>query len=244
MSDRVLAIRGLTRTYRSGDRDLTVLSGADLDVAPGEIVGLIGPSGSGKSSLLHAAGLLEHPTAGQILIEERDCSKLSDRQRTRVRLSTIGFVYQAHHLLPEFTALDNVALPQMIAGQSRKLARARADELLTQLGLGERLHHQPAQMSGGEQQRVAIARALANRPRLLLGRRADRQSRPGHLGGGVRPTLCARPQRGRRRPGRHPQSRTGPPHGPRPGAQGRQAGDPAVRAGMTTPPVGGTGGAS
>jgi lipoprotein-releasing system ATP-binding protein len=168
MSSRVLSIRGLTRTYRSGDRDLTVLTGADLDVAPGEIVGLIGPSGSGKSSLLHAAGLLEHPTAGQILIEERDCSKLSDRQRTRVRLSTIGFVYQAHHLLPEFTALDNVALPQMIAGQSRKAARARAAELLTQLGLGERLHHQPAQMSGGEQQRVAIARALANKPRLLL----------------------------------------------------------------------------
>ncbi len=168
MSNRVLAIRGLTRTYRSGDRDLTVLRGADLDVAPGEIVGLIGPSGSGKSSLLHAAGLLEHPTAGQILIEERDCSKLSDRQRTRVRLSTIGFVYQAHHLLPEFTALDNVALPQMIAGQSRKAARARAAVLLTQLGLGERLHHQPAQMSGGEQQRVAIARALANKPRLLL----------------------------------------------------------------------------
>jgi lipoprotein-releasing system ATP-binding protein len=168
MSDLVLSIRGLTRTYRSGDRDLTVLRGADLDVAPGEIVGLIGPSGSGKSSLLHAAGLLEHPTAGQILIEGRDCSKLSDRQRTRVRLSTIGFVYQAHHLLPEFTALDNVALPQMIAGVSRKAARARATELLTQLGLGERLSHQPAQMSGGEQQRVAIARALANRPRLLL----------------------------------------------------------------------------
>jgi len=168
MSSRVLSIRGLKRTYRSGDRDLTVLTGADLDVSPGEIVGLIGPSGSGKSSLLHAAGLLEHPTAGQILIEERDCSKLSDRQRTRVRLSTIGFVYQAHHLLPEFTALDNVALPQMIAGQSRKAARARAAELLTQLGLGERLNHQPAQMSGGEQQRVAIARALANKPRLLL----------------------------------------------------------------------------
>jgi lipoprotein-releasing system ATP-binding protein len=168
MSDLVLSIRGLTRTYRSGDRDLTVLTGADLDIAPGEIVGLIGPSGSGKSSLLHAAGLLEHPTAGQILIEGRDCSKLSDRQRTRVRLSTIGFVYQAHHLLPEFTALDNVALPQMIAGQSRKAARARAAELLTQLGLGERLNHQPAQRSGGEQQRVAIARALANRPRLLL----------------------------------------------------------------------------
>lgn len=168
MSELVLSIRGLRRTYRSGDRDLEVLTGADLDVAPGEIVGLIGPSGSGKSSLLHAAGLLERPTAGEIRIDGRDCSKLSDRQRTRVRLATIGFVYQAHHLLPEFTALDNVALPQMIAGRPRKAARARAEELLTQLGLGERLHHQPAQMSGGEQQRVAIARALANRPRLLL----------------------------------------------------------------------------
>ncbi|HEX5380017.1 MAG TPA: ABC transporter ATP-binding protein [Phenylobacterium sp.] len=168
MSKRVLAIRGLKRTYRSGDRDLPVLTGVDLDLAPGEIVGLVGPSGSGKSSLLHAAGLLERPTDGQILIEERDCSKLTDRQRTRVRLSTIGFVYQAHHLLPEFTALDNVALPQMIAGRSRQAARARAAELLTQLGLGERMNHQPAQMSGGEQQRVAIARALANKPRLLL----------------------------------------------------------------------------
>lgn len=168
MSNPVLTIRGLRRTYQSGDKTLTVLNGADIDVRPGEIVGLIGPSGSGKSSLLHAAGLLEHPDAGQIVIEGRDCSDLSDRQRTRVRLATIGFVYQAHHLLAEFTALDNVALPQMIAGRSRKAARERARELLTNLGLGERVEHQPAQMSGGEQQRVAIARALANAPRLLL----------------------------------------------------------------------------
>jgi lipoprotein-releasing system ATP-binding protein len=168
MSDLVLAIRGLERAYVSGDRTLQVLNGADLDVARGEIVGLIGPSGSGKSSLLHAAGLLERPTAGQIFIEGRDCSALSDRVRTRIRLSTIGFVYQAHHLLPEFSALDNVALPQMIAGRSRKAARARAEELLSRLGLAERIHHQPAQMSGGEQQRVAVARALANKPRLLL----------------------------------------------------------------------------
>lgn len=168
MSDLVLAIRGLERTYVSGDRTLQVLNGADLDVGRGEIVGLIGPSGSGKSSLLHAAGLLERPTAGQIFIEGRDCSALSDRVRTRIRLSTIGFVYQAHHLLPEFSALDNVALPQMIAGRSRKAARARAEELLSRLGLAERIHHQPAQMSGGEQQRVAVARALANKPRLLL----------------------------------------------------------------------------
>ncbi|WP_374578139.1 ABC transporter ATP-binding protein [Phenylobacterium sp.] len=168
MSDPVLSIRGLRRTYRSGDKTLTVLNGVDLDVRPGEIVGLIGPSGSGKSSLLHAAGLLEHPDAGQIIVEGRDCSNLSDRQRTRVRLATVGFVYQAHHLLAEFTALDNVALPQMIAGRSRKAARARASELLSSLGLAERVDHQPAQMSGGEQQRVAIARALANAPRLLL----------------------------------------------------------------------------
>ncbi len=164
----VLAIRGLTRTYQTGDRTLTVLDGADLDVMPGEVVGLIGPSGSGKSSLLHAAGLLERPTSGQIFIEGRDCSNLSDAVRTRVRLHTIGFVYQAHHLLPEFSALDNVALPQMIAGVSRKAARERAHFLLEQLGLAERVKHQPAQLSGGEQQRVAIARALANSPRLLL----------------------------------------------------------------------------
>ena len=168
MSDPVLSIRGLRRTYKSGDKTLTVLNGADLDVRPGEIVGLIGPSGSGKSSLLHAAGLLEHPDEGRIVIEGRDCSDLSDRQRTRVRLATIGFVYQAHHLLAEFTALDNVALPQMIAGRSRKAARDRARSLLSNLGLAERVDHQPAQMSGGEQQRVAIARALANSPRLLL----------------------------------------------------------------------------
>ena len=168
MSDPVLSIRGLSRTYKSGDKTLTVLNGVDLEVRPCEIVGLIGPSGSGKSSLLHAAGLLEHPDAGQITVEGRDCSDLSDRQRTRVRLAAIGFVYQAHHLLAEFTALDNVALPQMIAGRSRKAARARALDLLSSLGLAERVDHQPAQMSGGEQQRVAIARALANAPRLLL----------------------------------------------------------------------------
>ena len=166
--DQVLAIRGLTRTYQTGDKTLTVLDGADLDIMPGEVVGLIGPSGSGKSSLLHAAGLLERPTAGQIFIEGRDCSNLSDRVRTRVRLHTIGFVYQAHHLLPEFSALDNVVLPQMIAGVARKQARERAFFLLEQLGLAERVKHQPAQLSGGEQQRVAIARALANSPRLLL----------------------------------------------------------------------------
>ncbi|HEX7944537.1 MAG TPA: ABC transporter ATP-binding protein [Phenylobacterium sp.] len=168
MSEPVLSIRGLERTYVTPAASLTVLRGVDLDVAPGEIVGLIGPSGSGKSSLLHAAGLLEHPNAGKISILGADCSDLNERERTRVRLATIGFVYQFHHLLPEFSALDNVALPLMIAGQTRKAAGARARALLTQLGLGDRTDHQPAQLSGGEQQRVAVARALANSPRLLL----------------------------------------------------------------------------
>jgi lipoprotein-releasing system ATP-binding protein len=140
----------------------------DLQVEAGQIVGLLGPSGSGKSSLLHAAGLLERPTAGQILIQGQDCGALSDVARTQIRLSTIGFVYQFHHLLPEFSALDNVALPALIAGKPRKAALARAADLLGQLGLSGRLNHQPAQLSGGEQQRVAVARALTNAPRLLL----------------------------------------------------------------------------
>src|SRR3954462_12300711 len=135
---------------------------------PGEIVGLIGPSGSGKSSLLHAAGLLERPNNGRITVLGRDCSDLPDRDRTRVRLANIGFVYQFHHLLPEFSALDNVALPLMIAGVGRAAAQNRAAAILSELGLAERVRHQPAQMSGGEQQRVAVARALANSPRLLL----------------------------------------------------------------------------
>ena len=164
----VLSLRGVVRRYPSGERMLEVLRGVDLDVHPGDMIGLIGPSGSGKSSLLHAAGLLEHPDAGQILVEGRDCSTLGERDRTKVRLHKIGFVYQFHHLLPEFTALDNVAMPLRIAGKSRAVARGRAKALLEQLGLGERLQHQPAQMSGGEQQRVAIARALANGPRVVL----------------------------------------------------------------------------
>ena len=168
MSEPVLSIRGLERTYVTAAGSLPVLRGVDLDVAPGEIVGLIGPSGSGKSSLLHAAGLLEHPDAGRITILGTDCSDLAERERSRIRLATIGFVYQFHHLLQEFSALDNVALPLMIAGKSAKVAQARAADLLSGLGLAERGHHQPAQLSGGEQQRVAVARALANAPRLLL----------------------------------------------------------------------------
>ena len=170
MSDAapVLSLRGIVRTYRSGDRQLEVLKSIDLDLYPGELVGLIGPSGSGKSSLLHAAGLLERPTAGQVLIGGQDCTPMGEKARTQVRLNQIGFVYQFHHLLAEFSARDNVALPQMIAGVRQPEARARADDLLSHLGLGERLNHQPAQLSGGEQQRVAIARALANCPRILL----------------------------------------------------------------------------
>ncbi len=165
----VLSLRGVTRTYQTGGgRRLEVLKGVDLDVRPGEVVGLIGPSGSGKSSLLHAAGLLEHPTSGQVWVGGVDCTALNDRARSRLRLEQIGFVYQFHHLLAEFTALDNVALPQMIAATPRGKARERAAELLTRLGLADRLDHQPAQLSGGEQQRVAIGRALANAPRLLL----------------------------------------------------------------------------
>jgi len=168
MSKPVLSVRGVTRTYDTASGGLTVLKGVNLDVMPGEVVGLIGPSGSGKSSLLHAAGLLERPTSGEIRIDGADVGGLDERARTHIRLASIGFVYQFHHLLAEFDARDNVALPLRIAGVGQAEARERASEVLTALGLGERLTHQPAQMSGGEQQRVAVARALANRPRLLL----------------------------------------------------------------------------
>src|SRR5687768_11903418 len=162
MSSPVLSVRGLSRTYETGSGGLTVLKGVDLDVFPGELVGLIGPSGSGKSSLLHAAGLLEKPTSGTVAIDGEQVGDLDERARTRLRLGRIGFVYQFHHLLPEFDARDNVALPMRIAGLPQDEARKRAEVTLTALGLGERLTHQPAQLSGGEQQRVAIGRALAN----------------------------------------------------------------------------------
>jgi lipoprotein-releasing system ATP-binding protein len=165
----ILSLRDVTRTYPVGDgQTLEVLRGIDLDLWPGEIVGLIGPSGSGKSSLLHAAGLLERPTSGEVRIDGVDCGGLNEAGRTALRLHRIGFVYQFHHLLPEFSALDNVAMPAMIAGRPAGAARDRARTLLTRMGLQDRLGHQPAQMSGGEQQRVAIARALANRPGLIL----------------------------------------------------------------------------
>ncbi|MDI7774851.1 ABC transporter ATP-binding protein [Asticcacaulis sp. EMRT-3] len=167
--NKVLSLKGLTRDYDIGDgRKLAVLKGADLDVEAGELVGLVGPSGSGKSSLLHAAGLLEAAPGAQIMIDGINYAGASEAVRTRARLHHIGFVYQFHHLLPEFTALGNVMVPQNILGRKPADSEARARELLSALGLGERLDHLPGQLSGGEQQRVAIARALANQPRLLL----------------------------------------------------------------------------
>jgi lipoprotein-releasing system ATP-binding protein len=164
----VLRLENITRRYREGEGQLEVFSGLELSLKAGEIVALVGQSGAGKSSLLHIAGLLEAPTSGEILIDGTATSKLSDSERTAIRRSTIGFVYQAHHLLPEFDALENIVLPQMIAGKSRADAAKEATRLLELMGLGQRLTHRPSQLSGGEQQRVAIARALANSPRILL----------------------------------------------------------------------------
>jgi lipoprotein-releasing system ATP-binding protein len=164
----VLSLVGLTRHYKSGEGKLVVLNGVDLAIAPGEIVGLVGPSGSGKSSLLHAAGLLEKPSAGEVYIDGASGWSLSDNDRTEIRRNRIGFVYQFHHLLPEFDAIHNVALPALIAGRAKRQAMSEAERLLGLLGLSERFHHQPAQLSGGEQQRVAIARAMINRPILIL----------------------------------------------------------------------------
>jgi lipoprotein-releasing system ATP-binding protein len=163
-----LELRRVTRAYRSGDGTLPVLRGADLSLRAGEIVALVAPSGTGKSTLLHLAGLLEKPDGGKVLIDGRDCGALSDRERTAIRGAAIGFVYQFHHLMGEFTAAENVVLPQMIAGVARRKAEARAMALLTGFGLAARARHLPGKLSGGEQQRVAIARALANAPKLLL----------------------------------------------------------------------------
>jgi lipoprotein-releasing system ATP-binding protein len=164
----ILRLENVSRVYKSGGGELTVLDGVQLDIAPGEIVGLIGPSGSGKSSLLHAAGMLERPSGGEVWIDGRPGWELSDAERTEIRRNRIGFVYQFHHLLPEFDAISNVALPALIAGHKRKDALAEAERLLGVMGLAERIHHQPAQLSGGEQQRVAIARAMINNPILIL----------------------------------------------------------------------------
>ena len=168
MSDPVVRLAGVTRSFEQGGERIDVLRGADLSVAPGEIVALLGPSGSGKSTLLQAVGLLEGGFGGTIEIAGADASGLSGDERTVVRRDRIGFVYQFHHLLPDFTALENVVLPQLVAGTPRAAAEDRARDLLTALGLAERLDHRPSQLSGGEQQRVAVARALANKPVLVL----------------------------------------------------------------------------
>jgi len=164
----VLSVRNLTRQYVTGGGTLDVLIGANIDIYAGEIVGLIGPSGSGKSSLLHAAGLLETPTGGKVYVKGKECLSLSDRERTRIRREEIGFVYQFHHLLREFSAIDNVVLPQQAAGVPYDDARREAARLLNLMGLSDRTEHQPGQMSGGEQQRVAIARAIANKPSVIM----------------------------------------------------------------------------
>ena len=167
-SDVALSLRGVERRFHQGEARLDVLRGVDLDLPAGQVQALVGPSGAGKSTLLQIAGLLEHPDKGEVVLAGEACSGLNDAARTRVRREKLGFVYQFHHLLPEFNALENVVLPQMLAGRSRREASERAMSLLTALGVGERSTHRPARLSGGEQQRVAIARALANRPAVLL----------------------------------------------------------------------------
>ncbi len=168
MSETALELDGIVKTFEQGGTSIEVLRGASLTLSGGEIVALVGPSGAGKSTLLHIAGLLERPTEGEVRLNGESCGGLSDDRRTEIRRGIVGFVYQFHHLLPEFSALENVVLPRMIAGIARREARERARELLVSVGLAERESHRPGRLSGGEQQRVAIARALANSPRLLI----------------------------------------------------------------------------
>ena len=167
MSD-ALVLNDIRRTFHQAGNDLQVLRGAAVAIAPGETVALVGPSGAGKSTLLHIAGLLERPDGGEVIVDGEACSGLSDDRRTALRRTAIGFIYQFHHLLPEFSALENVVVPQMIAGVAKPAARKRASELLGMVGLSDREGHRPAKLSGGEQQRVAIARALANSPKVLI----------------------------------------------------------------------------
>ena len=168
MAGPVLRLEAVERAYREGGHRLDVLRGADLSLQPGEMVALVAPSGAGKSTLLHAAGLLERPDAGEVYLSGRPCGSLGDRERTARRRNDIGYVYQFHHLLPEFSALENVMIPQMIGGLARREAESRARELLDYMRIGARAAHRPAELSGGEQQRVAIARAVANAPLVLL----------------------------------------------------------------------------
>ena len=168
MSDAIVRLTGLTRSFEQGGVRIDVLKGIDMAVRPGEIVALLGPSGSGKSTMLQAIGLLEGGFGGMIEIAGTDASTLSGDDRTILRRDHLGFVYQFHHLLADFNAIENVILPQLVAGKTQDEAEARASELLSALGLGERLTHRPSQLSGGEQQRVAVARALANKPELVL----------------------------------------------------------------------------
>ena len=167
-TEQRLRVEGVRKAFRQGGRELTVLRDITLDVDAGELVALVGPSGSGKSTLLHIAGLLERQDSGEVIVRGRPSSRLADSERTALRRNTVGFVYQHHHLLPEFSALENVVVPQMIAGVGRAEARTHGAQLLDMLGLSERAEHRPARLSGGEQQRVAIARALANAPTVLL----------------------------------------------------------------------------
>jgi len=164
----VLSLQGIRRTFHQGREQLDVLNGVDLEISAGEIVGLVGPSGAGKSTLLHIAGLLEAADGGEIYVCGEASSGMNDNQRTAVRRNHLGFVYQYHHLLPEFSAIENVMIPQIISGYSRKESRERAGELLNWMGLEPRLKHRPARLSGGEQQRVAIARAISSAPKLLI----------------------------------------------------------------------------
>ncbi len=167
-TDKVLALTGIDRNYGQGETLLSILKGADFSLESGETVALVAPSGTGKSTLLHVAGLLEHPDAGEVVIGGEACSGLSEDRRTAVRRRSIGFVYQFHHLLPEFSALENIMMPQLIAGLSMAEAKERAAQLLDYMRIGHRADHRPAELSGGEQQRVAIARAVANAPLVLL----------------------------------------------------------------------------
>ena len=209
-----LKASGLHRCFRQGPREIHVLRGAELEIWPGETVALVGPSGAGKSTLLQILGLLERPDSGSVSIGGQECADLDDLSRTRVRRTEVGFVYQFHHLLVEFSALENVVLPQRIAGLDRAEAERRARDLLKIFGLAERADHRPAELSGGEQQRVAIARAIAKQPEAASGRRADRQPRPADGRARVPAASAVRPQGRAGRRHRHAQPGAGRAYGP------------------------------